>query len=258
MNKIDEFFNCYIDLQEQTFRQIITEWGHSSATLSRWLKTYHPEILNNKEYSKKAGLNADIFLPYRKGALWSGSDAISRLKLAVKAEVIIIFSDDTLSNKEQFVIYKTECLRLWCRINSLTTKFSFDQFKNLLDDCYKDVITNWDNEVEYLQEKQNAFKYKKDQVLYHFTRADFEPIRYEKNLKTAYNVWMEQVFPTLLDKYKERKLKEYRIELGHVTFEEWQKKSKAYQIKLDKIKITPIKYIQFTKLIKKIKNGELA
>ena len=68
---------------------------------------------------------------------------------------------------------------------------------------------------------------------------------------------MEKVFPTLLDKYKERKLAEYRLELGHITFEEWERKSTAYKAKLDKIKITPIKYIQFTKLIKKIKNGEL-
>ena len=47
------------------------------------------------------------------------------------------------------------------------------------------------------------------------------------------------------------------LELGHITFEEWERKSTAYKAKLDKIKITPIKYIQFTKLIKKIKNGEL-
>lgn len=258
MMQIDEFFNCYIDLQTQTFNQIVTEWGKSSVTLKRWLNTYHPEILNNKEYSKKADLNADIFLPYRNNGLWSGSDAISRLTLAVKAEVVIIFSNPKLSETEQCVIYRTECLRLWTRINSLLTPFSFEQFKALLDKCYHEVINNWDEQVEFLQNKQEGFKYKKDQVLYHFTRVDFEPIRYEKNLKTAYKVWIETVFPTLLDKYKERKLQELRVELGPTTFEEWERRSKAYKVKLDKIKITPIKYIQFTKLIKKIKNGELA
>lgn len=257
MNKIDEFFNCYIDLQTQTFNQIVIEWGKSSVALKKWLNTYHPEILNNKEYSKKAGLNADVFLPYRKGALWTGSDAISRLELAVKAEVVIIFSNTELTETEQCVIYKTECLRLWTRINSLVTPFTFEQFKSLLDKCYYEVTNNWDEQVEFLQNKQNDFKYKKDQVLYHYKREDFEPIRFEKNLKTAYQVWMDTVFPTLLDKYKERKLQEFKLELGKVTFEEWEKKSKAYKAKLDKIKINPIKYIQFTKFIKKIKNGQL-
>lgn len=258
MNKIDEFFNCYIDLQTQTFNQIVIEWGKSSVTLKKWLNTYHPEILNNKDYSRKAGLNADIFLPYRNNGLWSGDDAISRLKLACKAEVVIIYSNPELTETEQNVIYRTECLRLWTRINSLITPFTFEQFKNLLNKCYSEVINNWNEQVEWLQQKQEGFKYKKDQVLYHFTKADFEPVRYEKNLKTAYNVWIEKVFPTLLDKYKERKLNELRIEMGPSTYEEWEKRSKAYKAKLDKIKITPIKYIQFTKLIKKIKNGELA
>lgn len=256
-NLINELFDPHIDLTKQTFEQIKIEWGKSSVTLKNWLKTCYSDILNNKDYSRKAELNADTFLPYRNNGLWTGSDAISRLKLAVKAEVIIIFSNTELSEAQQKDYYVAECLRLWTRINSLVTPYTYEQFKQLLNTCYNEVMDDWDNQVAFLQDKQKDFRYKKDQVLYHFTKADFEPIRYEKNLKTAYNVWMEKVFPTLLDKYKERKLAEYRLELGHITFEEWERKSTVYKAKLDKIKITPIKYIQFTKLIKKIKNGEL-
>lgn len=255
--KIDEFFNCYIDLQTQTFNQIVIEWGKSSVALKKWLNTYHPEILNNKDYSRKAGINADLFLPYRNNGLWAGDDAISRLKLAVKAEVIIIFSNEELTETEQNVIYKTECLRLWTRINSLVTPFSFEQFKNLLDDTRNYVMNNWDETVQYLQEKTLSFKPKKDQVLYHYTREDFEPIRYEKNLKTAYNKWIVEVWPTLLDKYKTNKMNEYTKTLRNMTSEQYFVLKKKYEEKLNKIQINEIKYIQFTKLIKKIKNGEL-
>lgn len=255
--QIDNFFNCYIDLQTQIFNQIVLDWGKSSVVLKRWLNTYHPEILNNKDYSRKADINADLFLPYRNNGLWSGDDAISRLKLAVKAEVIIIFSNPDLSENEQLVIYRTECLRLWTRINSLKTRFTFEQFKTLLDETYIYVMNNWDDTVIYLQERTLAFKPKKDQVLYHYTKDDFMLIRYEKNIKTAYNKWIEEVWPTLLDKYKARKLNEYISTLHNMPAEQYFKLKEQYEQKLDKIKINKIKYIQFTKLIKKIKNGEL-
>ncbi len=255
--KIDEFFNCYIDLQTQTFNQIVIEWGKSSVALKKWLNTYHPEILNNKDYSRKAGINADLFLPYRNNGLWAGDDAISRLKLAVKAEVVIIFSNEELTETEQNVIYKTECLRLWTRINSLVTPFSFEQFKNLLDDTYNYVINNWDETVQYLQEKTLSFKPKKDQVLYHYTREDFEPIRYEKNLKAAYNKWIVEVWPTLLDSYKTKKLNEYTQTLRNMSSEQYFSLKKKYEEKLNKIQINQIKYRRFVTIIKSIKNGEL-
>lgn len=255
--KFDEFFNCYIDLQTQTFNQIVIEWGKSSVALKKWLNYYHPEILNNKDYSRKAEINADLFLPYRNNGLWAGDDAISRLKIAVKAEVVIIFSNSDLTETEQNVIYKTECLRLWTRINSLVTPFSFEQFKRLLDDTHNYVMNNWDETIQYLQEKTIAFKPKKDQVLYHYTREDFEPIKYEKNLKTAYNKWIAEVWPTLLDKYKTKKLNEYTQTLRNMDSEQYFNLKRKYEEKLNKIQINKIKYRRFVTIIKSIKNGEL-
>ena len=67
---INELFDPHIDLCKQTLNQIIIEWGHSTVALKKWLSTYHPEK-KNKEYSRKADINADVFLPYRKNSLWS-------------------------------------------------------------------------------------------------------------------------------------------------------------------------------------------
>lgn len=240
MNKIDEFFNCYIDLQTQIFEQIVTEWGHSSVTLKKWLKTYHPEILNNPEYSKKAGLNADVFLPYRNNGLWSGEEAISRLKLACKAEVVIIYSNNELTETEQNVIYRTECLRLWCRINSLTTPFTFNQFKELLDNCYSDVIQNWEGEVEFLQEKQEGFKFKRKQTLYHYTTEDFDIVNPYMTLSEAYEAWIDITFPNLLSRYKDKKVREFTVE---AMVKEWSselKERKFKQLKKD-LKLIKIK-----------------
>lgn len=256
-NKVDEFFNCYVDLYNKTFKEIVSEWGKSSTTLRKWLNQYHPEILNNKEYSIKAGINADRFLPYRKNALWCGEDALSRLKLAVKAEVIIVFSNEELDETEQLVIYRTECLRLWTRINSLVTKLSFNEFKDLLNNTYNNVMANWDETVEFLQNKMEAFKPHKDQVLYHYTREDFESIRNEKNCKVAYERWIVEIWPTLLDKYKAKKLDEYSKTLRNMSSEQYFKIREQYKEKLDKIKINEIKYRRFVSIIKKIKMNEL-
>jgi len=253
MNKIDEFFNCYIDLQTQTFNQIVTEWGKSSVALKRWLMTYHPEILNNLDYSRKASINADIFLPYRKNALWVGEEAISRLKLACKAEVIIIFSNPDLTTTEQNVIYKTECLRLWTRINSLLTPFTFEQFKNLLDECYNEVIYNWDEQIEFLQNKQNSFKFKRKQTLYHYTTEDFCIINSLMTLSEAYKFWVEVSFPNLLSRYKDKKIREFSVEAAVNEWSSELKESKFKQLKkdLELIKIKKPSLQAFRKLLQR-------
>ena len=141
-----------IDLRKIELDQIFKEWGYSSKKLREYLNKdeYSKKILSNKEYSKKANINADIFLPYLKNRFWEGSDAISRLKLAVKAEVVIIFSNTELSELEQKNIYLIECLRLWTRINSRTTSLTKDQFRYLLNNCYNEVMDDWDAAVNML------------------------------------------------------------------------------------------------------------
>ena len=251
MNQIDKFFDCYIDLQTQTFNQIVLEWGKSSVTLKRWLNTYHPEILNNKDYSRKAGLNADIFLPYRNNGLWSGSDAISRLKLAVKAEVIIIFSNSELTETEQQVIYKTECLRLWTRINSLTTSLSFEQFKSLLDTCYNDVMNDWDETLSILQDKQESFKPKRKQTLYHYSVSDFDNIYPNMTLREAYNDWIKYQFPNLLNRYKAEKLRQFAVDSMQNEWSDDFKEMKYNNLKadLELIRIKEPSKLAFRKLL---------
>ena len=100
----DHIIDCsIINFQKIELDQIFKEWGYSSKELRECLNKYKysKEILNNKEYSKKGDINADIFLPYQRNRFWEGADAISRLKLAVKAEVVIIFSNTELSELEQ-------------------------------------------------------------------------------------------------------------------------------------------------------------
>ena len=146
----NSIFDPIIDWQKIKFEKIIKEWGYSSKELREYLNHYKYDILSNKDFSNKNGLNADIFLPYQRNRFWEGADAISRLKLAVKAEVVIIFSNTNKDIKELINIYVTECLRLWTRINSRTTSLTIDQFKDLLNDCYNEVMNDFDNQVEYL------------------------------------------------------------------------------------------------------------
>ena len=48
MSKMDEFFTCYINLQEQIFNEIVLNWGVSSVTLKRWLDKFYPRPLDDK------------------------------------------------------------------------------------------------------------------------------------------------------------------------------------------------------------------
>lgn len=253
MNTIDDFFRSHIDLQKEISMQIIREWGTSSVILKKWLNIYHPEIMQNPVYSKKAGLNADVFLPYRRNALWYGEEAISRLKLAVKAEVVIVFSVQDLSDLELQVIYKTQCLRLWTRINSLKTRFSFEQFKNLVNNCYKEVIENWNEQVEFLLNKQPKFKFKRKQTLYHYTENDFSIVNSLMTLSEAYNYWMKYTFPTLLENYKNKKIKEFGIEskLNEWSPEFTEKKFKQLKKDLELIKIKEPTIQAFAKLLQR-------
>lgn len=262
----NSIFDPHFDYERIEFEQIQKEWGYSSKRLREWLNQYKKDILSNKDYSNNAGLNADVFLPYQRNRFWEGSDAISRLKLAVKAEVVIIYSNTNIDMLKQTDVYVIECLRLWTRINSKTTSLTIDQFKELLNDCYSEVMNDWDNQVACLQKKQEQLKPKKDQVLYHYTREDFEPIRYFEKKKDAYNYWIENIWPTLLESYKKKKLNEYMTEYlnnyveqfnKRLSFEKAEDVKKQYLVKLDKIKINKIKYRRFVSIIEKLRNGEL-
>lgn len=248
---INDIFEPHINLCKQTFDQIVLEWGHSTVALKKWLKIYHPENQVN-EYAKKCNINADLFLPYRNNFLWSGQVAISRLTLSMKAKVIIVFSETELTEAEQIDLYVTECLRLWCRINSLTTKFTYNQFKDLMNTCYAEVTENWDDAVIQLQLEQEAFKFKRKQTMYHYTDEDFNNIFPTMTLSEAYNDWLNNKFPYLLKNFRYKKLKEFGDQKNN---NEWSEDFAEYKLSklkqdLDLIKIKCPKIRAFAKLLK--------
>ena len=226
-NNNNNIFDFDIDRRKEILGQIILEWGKSTVTLKNWLKNFYPQPLD-KRYSKKASINADVFLPYRKNVLWSGETAISRLKLAAKAKIIIIFSDSDLEEKDQFNTYIIECLRLWCRIDSLRTNFSFKQFNDLLIKTYEYTIQNWDEVVEELQDKQEKFKFKRKQTLYHYKAEDFNCVYPFMTLREAYKDWIEYNFPNLLKYYKIQKVNEFKLE---AMVNEWSQEMKEFKYK---------------------------
>lgn len=246
----DDFFNCFIDLEIKTFNQIVLEWGTSSVALKHWLKTYHP-LPEDDPYKEKAGLNANIFLPYRKPNLYFGQVAINRLKLAAKAKVIIIFSNPDLTEEEQLVTYRIECLRLWLRINSIYTKLSFNEFKQLLDDCYNEVVNDWDGEVNKLLDLQEEYKPKYTKIRYHYKVEDFSNVTKIMTLNEAYEDWSTYVYPHLLDYYKDERKREfqvYNIE-NHVAKEARIKNYQKLVEELNKINLPKPSKLAFRKLL---------
>ena len=252
---MDEFFSCYSNLQEQIFNEIVLNWGVSSVTLKRWLDKFYPRPLDDK-YARKADLNANVFLPYRTNVLWSGQKAIKRLTLAVKAKVFIIFIQNDLTEQERLVIYRTECLRLWLRINSLTTKFTFEQFKGLLDSCYSEVMSNWDDELEELLRLQEIYKPKRKQTLYHYKEEDFSSVLPYMTLNEAYTNWIEWQFPTLLKYFKYEKERELKVRILEKPYLDNEIKLKWYAQMLADLELVRLKKpskTAFKELLKRFK-----
>ena len=145
---------------KRKWEEIKNEWGRSSKKLKEWLNIYRPEYLDDT-YTKIDNLYANVFLPYRKNKLWCGKEALSRLRLAIGTEVLIIFNNKNLniSFEEKKLIYSYQCLRLFCRINSCTvTGFTYKKFVKLLEDCYIEVSRDWEKSIEFFREKQDQFK----------------------------------------------------------------------------------------------------
>lgn len=211
MKEYKDFFEQLNEIKRETessiFDQIRRDWGYSSVTLKNWLSKYHPLDLE-MNYTKQYGLNVDLFLPYRKNALWSGDIAISRLKLAVSAKAYIIFNNESPLN-DNMLTFKIECLRLWLRIDSLKTKYTLDQFTEMTNDAAKQAIDNSEWLYEYLIDKQNNFTYTK--TLYHYKKEDFDSVQHYMTLREAYDDWMKYTFPHLLEYYKKAKQQEFKI-----------------------------------------------
>lgn len=176
--------------------------------------------------------------------------------MAVKAKVFIIFSDTDLTEQEQVVIFRTECLRLWLRINSLATQFTFEQFKCLLDSCYSEVINDWDGELEKLTRLQDIYKPKRKQTLYHYKEEDFSSVKPYMTLNEAYTSWIEWEFPHLLNYFKAEKERELRVRILEHPYLDNEIRLKWYaqlRADMDLIKIKKPSKSAFKELLKRFK-----
>lgn len=244
-----EFIQKYIiSVQEREWNEIISNWNMSSKKLKDWLDKYFPTEFG--KYSKLADINVDIILPYRHNSFWNNAD-LWRLEYALKAKLIILAVNGLEEERTRYVI---EALRLWLRYDSRYTDLTWNQFKTLIDKCYIDIETDYDNQLELIRDLCERYKHKRKQTMYHFTEDDFSLINNKDlTLKEAYDFWTTNTFPGLLDKYKNEKIREFKIkQLEKVNNKNIpSEKFEDFKKDLDLIKIKLPSYRAFAQLLKK-------
>lgn len=299
MNNTNDIFDIIIDVRRQQFEQIKREWGFSTVKLKEYLNgdanTQHikgyAEILTDDTDPKKQ-INVNKLLPYAKKPFLYGSYAMWRLRLAIEAKAVIMVNNgDLTDDKETMTTYINECLHLYLRVNSLSFKAILTNYKPNVENhefvWFSDMVKNayelvwkaynernnndmWKNELVFLQNRTNYYKPRRKQTLYHYQYLDFidKKVKYANSFKEAYEYWTINVFPTLLDKYKEHKLDEYRNELKQWTtfvrqdtvhygkfeydFDMYNELINEYKKELDLIKIRKLGYYDFVATIKKL------
>lgn len=261
---MENIFNFIIDLQKQEFEQIILEWGYSSVALKHYLNKYEKDF----EYGYAETLcdiKVNRLLPYTNNvkAMLRGDSAIYRLKLGIQAKAIIMNVLGDLEGPDGKHKFINECLRLFLRIDSTKTNLSFQNFSDIVNNTYDKIIDGSENDkiINTLIEEGERYKSKRISTLYHYTLEDFTYVRYEDNWKDAYNKWIEFYFPTILNKYKERALDEYKKELirtkldgKYLTSEKIINLIDKKKKELDLLKITKLSFSGFKSTISKLKN----
>lgn len=266
-----DILNELLKIQEQRFQLIKDEWGYSSVQLKKWLEMYDKDYIRG---DKETFLNikVNILLPYTKTPkqMFYGEYAIQRLELAILAKAIIMMVNSNLEEptvKERFIL---EAFHLFLRINSLKTlELTYERFGDIVMNSYNKVINaynnsdEWNELVNYIQDKCEFYKPKRTQTLYHYKLEDFEIVKYCDTWKEAYIKWCNEVYPTLLDKYKEEELNKYKQHLqvsileGHkVSTEQYTELMNKRKAKLDLLKINkPKSEKQFKQIIDRLKKN---
>ena len=245
----EELKQIKMNTESSIFDQIKREWGFSTVTLKNWLNKYHPIDLD-KDYFKKFNLNPDLFLPPKHNSLWSGSIAISRLKLAIETKAYIIFNNDSELN-DNMLTYGIECLRLWLRIDSIKTQLPLADFTKIVNNAFKQATEEPDKLYNYLIDKQDNFKYKK--TIYHYKQEDFDSVQSYMTLNEAYEDWMKYTFPHLLEYYKRDRVRQFTIYCveHQITGEYKCLKYDKLKAELDNIKIKEPNKLAFRKMLDK-------
>lgn len=259
-----DLFNELLKIQQERFELIKQQWGFSTVQLKKWLNMYDKEYIRGKD-EKLMEINVNRLLPYTKTkkSMLYGDYAIERLELAIKAKAVIMMINSDLEDikmKERFII---ECFYLFLRIDSTRTlKLTYEKFGDIVMNTYQYVILSykdnekWDSLIKELEDKCMYYKPKRIPVLYHYKLEDFEMVKYCDTWKEAYIKWTNEVFPTLLDKYKENEINKFKQYLqvrsldGHKLktehYEELINKRKA---ELDRLKINCPKTVKHFKAI---------
>lgn len=243
-----EFIQKYIiSVQEREWNDIISNWNHSSKQLKTWLDKYFPTEFG--KHSKLADINVDIILPYRHNAFWNNAD-LWRLEYAIKAKLIILAINGLEDERTRYVI---EALRLWLRYDSRYTDLTWDQFKILVDKCYIDIETKYDEQVEIIRDLCERYKHKRKQTMYHFVLEDFSIINEEMTLAEAYEYWTKYTFPGLLDKYKNEQIQQFKSKQleKHNNTNIPVEKFENFKKDLDLVNIKLPSYRSFAALLKK-------
>lgn len=241
--------NYYIDGQMKEWQNIVKDWGHSSVQLKKWLDKYYP--IERGLYDKMGDINVNVILPYQHNRFWRTND-LYRLDYALKAKLIILGVNGL---DESRTLYAVEALRLWLRFDSVHTKLSWKEFVNKVDQAYIETEQDWNGTVEFIQNICQELKPKRKQTMYHFKKEDFWCIQKEQALSEAYAFWLKNVFPTLLDKFKRTKTKEFISKelskennyFGKISEEKYQR----FMEDLNRIEIKKPSLINFRMLLKK-------
>ena len=291
---MNDIFNVILNIRKNQFEEIKREWGFSTIKLKKYLNgdpsTQHIYGFCEKSSDNKIDIN--VILPYTTKPIYYGRYAMMRLKYAIEAKAVIMFENGYLTGLEDetLIIYIKESLHLFLRVDSLQFKNLLVNYKpneenheylwfsdtvidtfNRIKNEYNERNNNdgWKNEIKFLEDKTEYFKPKRKQTLYHYQFEDFEMIRNFKNFKEAHKYWIENVWPTLLDNYKEKKLNEYKESIkkwnvyvknenihyenfNGYDFDEYQTLIDDYKKDLDLIKIKPLSYNRFYKTIQKL------
>lgn len=274
-SQYNDLFDAMIDLHKIWFNQIKLEWGTSTVSLKKYLKTYYNQDIKYAHMSEDHKININYILPYRKVKAtgkfngFYGQPARERLKLAILAKAYIM---QELGNTN-LGDFGYECLRLYTLVNSCYDKddttilqmlISFENFSEGCMAAWDKALNERESTKKLLEKVCNKYKPKREQKIYHYTLKDFELVKYEPTYEAAYNKWKIECFPFILDKFKERELIRFKADLckeaeGDADKFKWLMNTnyKDFKASLDKIQIREINDVNsFRQIIHRLKKKE--
>lgn len=263
--------NILAAFTKQEQQDIINNWGFSSVMLKNYLKRYDKTF--NFGYAEKfeegdVKININSILRYTKSPkqMLFGPEAVHRLRIAMKAKAYIMGCLGDLDH-QKFIF---ECLHLFLRINSIYTKYNYTTFANDVESTYKEVLNLTIKKASKfekdLSDMTSRCKPKRVQIKYHYSIEDFTSILdiYNHNRKEAYSIWLKDVYPGLLESYKNREFDKYVSSLikdqvtgSYISNDLYKVLTDNKKKELDQLKINKLSYDAFCKTIIRLKKNNI-